>query len=426
MLQSGFMNASESADSPFIVVGAGVAGLTCALHLHDAGRAVIVLEGSDGVGGRVRTDTVDGFRLDRGFQVLLDSYPECRAVLDYDALALQPFFAGAQVFYAGEFHTVADPWRHPIEAAKGFLSPISTFADKARLGKLGLGITGASLEKIWSKPDKPTIEVLHDAGMSGAVIDRFFRPFFGGVFFDRDLKTSRRMFEFCFKMFASGHATVPANGMQAIPDQLASRLPKGAIRLNSPVASVNADGVVLRSGERIVGQPIIATDMDQANELLGIADRSSREWNGTITLHYSADRAPIERPVLCLDGEGTGPINHLAVMSNAAPTYAPEGKALIAANIVGVSEKSDAQLDADAKEQLTGWFGEEARAWILLRVDRIPHALPRQTPGVLEPVAREFVTDSSVIVCGDHLANTSLNGAMESGRRASELALRAG
>ena len=103
-----------------------------------------------------------------------------------------------------------------------------------------------------------------------------------------------------------------------------------------------------------------------------------------------------------------------------------EGKTLIAANIVGVSEKSDAQLDASAKEQLTGWFGEEVRAWNLLRVDRIPHALPRQTPGVLEPVAREFVTDSSVIVCGDHLANTSLNGAMESGRRASELALRAG
>ncbi|MCR9218540.1 MAG: FAD-dependent oxidoreductase, partial [bacterium] len=157
------MNASSSANSPFIVVGAGITGLTCALHLHDAGREVIVLEASDGVGGRVRTDTVDGFRLDRGFQVLLDSYPECRAVLDYDALDLQPFFAGAQVFYAGEFHTVADPWRHPIEAAKGFLSPISTFADKARLGKLGLGITGASLEKIWSKPDKPTIEVLHDA-----------------------------------------------------------------------------------------------------------------------------------------------------------------------------------------------------------------------------------------------------------------------
>lgn len=426
MLQSGFMNASSSANSPFIVVGAGITGLTCALHLHDAGREVIVLEASDGVGGRVRTDTVDGFRLDRGFQVLLDSYPECRAVLDYDALDLQPFFAGAQVFYAGEFHTVADPWRHPIEAAKGFLSPISTFADKARLGKLGLGITGASLEKIWSKPDKPTIEVLHDAGMSTAVIDRFFRPFFGGVFFDRDLKTSRRMFDFCFKMFASGHATVPAKGMQAIPEQLASRLPEGTVRLNSPVASIESGGVVLQNGERVSGRPIIAADMDHANELLGNAKRPKREWNGTVTLHYGANQPPIERAALCLDGDGTGPVNHLAVMSNAAPSYAPEGKSLIAANIVGVPDGCDAEVDSAAKTQLVNWFGEQVRSWNLLRVDRIPHALPRQLPGVLDPVAREFVAESGVVVCGDHLANTSLNGAMESGRRASELALRTG
>lgn len=417
------MTASEKEQPPFIVVGAGIAGLTCACHLHAGEHSVIVLEASDGVGGRVRTDVVDGYRLDRGFQVLLDSYPECRAVLDYEALDLKPFFAGAQVFFGGEFHPVADPWRHPIEAAKGFLSPISTFADKARLGKLGLGITGASLEKIWSKPDKPTIEVLHDAGMSGAVIDRFFRPFFGGVFFDRDLKTSRRMFEFCFKMFASGHATVPAKGMQAIPEQLGARLPNGSIRLNSPVSSVDGDGVKLRSGERISGRPIVATDMDQANELLGIADRSSRQWNGTITLHYSADHAPIERPVLCLDGEGTGPVNHLAVMSNAAPSYAPEGKALIAANVVGVPDIEDDELDAGAKGQLASWFDEQVREWALLRVDRIPHALPRQTPGVLEPAAREFVTDAGIVVCGDHLANTSLNGAMESGRRAAEMAV---
>ena len=416
------MSTSETSHRSFVVVGAGVAGLACAIHLRAGGHEVVVLEASDGVGGRVRTDVVDGFRLDRGFQVLLDSYPECKAMLDYGALDLKPFFAGALVRYAGEFHSVADPWRHPIEAAKGFLSPVSTFADKARLGKLGLGITSASMEKIWSRPDESTIDVLRGAGMSDVVVDRFFRAFFGGVFFDRDLVTSRRMFEFCFKMFASGHATVPAEGMQAIPEQLASRLPHGSVRLKCPVASVDADGVTLESGERVEGCPIIATDMDSAHRLTGTPSDSERGWNSTVTLHYAAVRAPIDRATLCLDGEGTGPVNHLAVMSNAAPSYAPEGKALIAANIVGLPDLSDEQLDSDAKQQLADWFGEQVRDWRLLRADRIAHALPRQAPGVLEPPAREFVTETGIVVCGDHLANASLNGAMESGRRAAELA----
>jgi phytoene dehydrogenase-like protein len=407
----------------FLVVGAGIAGLSCAVHLTRAGNSVLVLDAADGVGGRVRTDVVGGYRLDRGFQVLLDAYPECRDLLDYDALELKPFYAGALVRYDGAFHTIADPWRHPIEAAKGFLSPVSTLADKARLAPMGLKIMNSSLDDIWSRPERATIELLREAHLSDAAIDRFFRPFFGGVFFDRELRTSSRMFEFCFKMFAKGRATVPASGMQAIPEQLAAHLPEGSIRLNTRVAGVDAAGLTLESGERLSGRPIIATEPDAARSLLGEQVVPAREWNSTVTVYYAGAQSPVERPILVLDGDGTGPVNHLAVMSSAAPSYAPDGKALIAANIVGRRMEDDGDLDAICRGQLEAWFGLSVHDWELLRIDRIDRALPRQLPGTLQPHAREFVTDDGIIVCGDHLADTSLNGAMASGRRAAEMAM---
>lgn len=407
----------------FLVVGAGIAGLSCAVHLMRAGHSVLVLDAADGVGGRVRTDVVGGYRLDRGFQVLLDAYPECRDLLDYDALELKPFYAGALVRFDGAFHTIADPWRHPIEAAKGFLSPVSTLADKARLATMGLKIINSSLDDIWSRPERATIDLLREAHLSDAAIDRFFRPFFGGVFFDRELRTSSRMFEFCFKMFAKGRATVPASGMQAIPEQLAAHLPEGSIRLNTRVAGVDAAGLTLESGERLSGRPIIATEPDAARSLLGEKVVPAREWNSTVTVYYAGAQSPVERPILVLDGDGTGPVNHLAVMSSAAPSYAPDGKALIAANIVGRRMEDDGDLDAICRGQLEAWFGLSVHDWELLRIDRIDRALPRQLPGTLEPHAREFVTDDGIIVCGDHLADTSLNGAMASGRRAAEMAM---
>ncbi len=415
---------AEQNSNLYLIVGAGIAGLSCAVHLTRAGHRSLLFDSADAVGGRVRTDIVDGYRLDRGFQVLLDAYPECRDLLDYDALDLKPFYAGAMVRFDGDFHTIADPWRHPIEAAKGFLSPVSTLADKPRLAAMGLKIIGSSLDDIWQRPECATLNLLREAKLSDAAIDRFFRPFFGGVFFDRDLTTSSRMFEFCFKMFAKGHATVPARGMQAIPDQLASQLPEGSIRLRTPVASVDGSGITLESGERVTGRPIIATDPDTARTLLGEGAVPYREWNSTITMHYAADAPPIDKAILALDGDGTGPVNHLAVMSNTAPAYAPDGKALIAANIVGMRSESDADLDALCRDQLAEWFGDTVRSWRLLRVDRIDCALPRQLPGTLTPHEREFTTDSGIIVCGDHLADTSLNGAMASGRRAAEMAIR--
>ena len=234
-----------------VVVGAGLAGLCCARRLAEAGVDVLVLEASDGVGGRVRTDTVDGFLLDRGFQVLLAAYPEARRVLDYSALELRPFYPGALVHTGGRFHKVADPWRHPFDAVGALFSPVGTIADRARIVSLRHHVTAGTWDCLAERPERTTLEALRRAGLSNAIIDRFFRPFIGGVLVGRELGSSSRMFEFVFRAFALGDICLPARGMGAIPDQLHAALPAEAVRLGARVERVEDGTVVLSGGEDV-------------------------------------------------------------------------------------------------------------------------------------------------------------------------------
>ncbi|MBN8644750.1 MAG: FAD-dependent oxidoreductase [Planctomycetes bacterium] len=410
--------------SSVIVVGAGLAGLCCALELHRRGHAVTVLEASDAVGGRVRSDHLDGFTLDRGFQVYLTSYPEGQRVLDHEALRLGAFYPGALVRVEGAFHKVADPRRKPLDAARGFLSPVATMLDKARLPGFERSVRVGTLEQIWDRPERATIDQVTAAGFDPRTIDRFFRPFFGGVFFDTDLRTSSRMFEFVFRMFGEGRASLPAGGMQRIPEQVASRLPTGNVRTNALVKSLTPRSVTLESGESIKSDAVVvAADMDSARSLLPDAV-PARGWRSTVTLWFAAENSPTAgEPILVLDAEGgEGPVNHLAVVSDAAPTYAPPGASLVSAS----AAKQDAvnadpqALESAARRQLSGWYGDAVHRWRLLRADRIRHALPDQTPPALTPARRPVTTPSGVFICGDHIDNASINGAMESGRRAAE------
>jgi phytoene dehydrogenase-like protein len=424
----------ESVD--VVMVGAGLAGLCCALELVAKKRTVAVLEASDAVGGRVRTDVVDGFRLDRGFQVLLTAYPEAQRVLDYDALRLGSFYPGALVRCEGKFHKIADPRKRPLDAAKGFLSPVATLADKARLAVLEHRVKSGTDAQMWERPERATIDVLRDAGFADTTIDRFFRPFFGGVFFDRDLATSSRMFEFVFRMFSAGRAALPAAGMQAIPEQLALRLPAGMVRLSSRVKSIETRAgdvrrVVLDGGTHVEGRcVVVATDLDACAALTrdgGGAARGqgvSRGWRATSTLWFACEKPPVQEPILVLDGEGEGPVNHAAVPSLVCPTYAPEGAHLIGLSVADqrAAALPTSGLEKAARAQMSEWFGGGVASWRLLRHHFIQRALPNQAAGRLTPPRREIGVAPGVFACGDHLDNASINGAMESGRRAAEAA----
>lgn len=406
-------------DADVIVVGAGLAGLACARRLAERGLRALVLEASDGVGGRVRTDEHEGFRLDRGFQVLLAAYPRTARLLDYEALDLRPFYPGALVARDGGLHRVADPRRRPLGALRALGGPVAHASDALPLARLLWRVLRPSLHELFARPERPAIEVLRELGFPARLIDGFFRPFLGGIFLERELATSSRQLDFVVRMFATGAIAVPAAGMGAIPAQLAAGLPADALRLGAEVAEVGSGGVHLASGETLGANAVVlATDATEAARLAP-ALAPEPAWCSQTCLYFAAPKPPVAEPILVLDGEARGPVNNLAVMSEVADTYAPPGQALVAASVVGDPELDDEALAEAARGQLTGWFGPEVAGWRPLRTYRVRRALPSQRS--LEPPARPVALGEGLYVCGDHRENGSIEGAILGGERAARV-----
>lgn len=410
------------AETHVIIVGAGLAGLCCARRLQEARVSFRVLEASDGVGGRVRTDRVDGFLLDRGFQVLLTAYPECRRFLDYRALQLRRFTPGSLIRHRGRFRRLADPWRRPSAALESLQSPMGTLGDKWRIARLRGELRERDPAGIFDGPERTTLEALRERGFSERMIESFFRPFLGGVFLERELETSARMFEFVFKMFSEGDAAVPARGMQAIPEFLAAGLRPDSIRFGARVSRIERGSCVLETGESLQADcVVIATDGGEAARLL--PDRPAPRWRSTVCLYFDAAEPPIAENVLVLDGDGGGPVNNLCVMSQVAPSYAPPGRSLVSVSVVGAGNETDSEIEQAVRGQLEDWFGRQVADWRLLRPYRIEHGLPDVAPRAPDVPATEELDDTGIVVCGDHVAHGSIDGAMASGRLAAEAIL---
>jgi phytoene dehydrogenase-like protein len=394
-----------------VVVGAGLAGLTAARLLSERGLAVVVLEASDGVGGRVRTDRVEGFLLDRGFQVYLTAYPEGREVLDLGALDLRSFEPGALVRAEGRFHRVADPFRRPGALWPTLRAPIGSLADKVLVARLRASVRRSD------EPgsDVATIEALRRLGFSDRMIERFLRPLFAGITLDRELLGSARMFRFVFAMLARGDAAVPGRGMGAIPEQLAARLPAGTVHLQRRVERLEGRAAHLDDGERVEGRVLlVATEGPEAARLCGIEPVGSLP---AAAVWYAAPEPPVAGPVLVLDGESDGTVNNVAVMSAVAPGYAPPGRSLVAVQSFAAGPAPEAAV----RSRLGVLFGPGVGEWEHLRTDLIPHAQPVQRPPFT--LTRPVRLAEGRYVAGDHRATASINGAMQSGRLAAEAIL---
>lgn len=402
-----------------LIVGAGLAGLCCARQLHTAGISCRLLEASDSIGGRARTDEVDGFLLDRGFQVLLTAYPEAQEVLEYQDLQLARFEPGALIRYQGKFHRFVDPWRRPRHVFSTAFSPVGSLGDKLRVARLRRRVCRGSLDDLFQRPETTTIEALHNAGFSEQIIERFFRPFLGGVFLDRELQTSSRMFDFVFRMFASGDAALPAAGMGAMARQIAGQLPSGTVQTGTPVESVSANSIQLANGDQMNAKAVVvACESPSAAKLLG--DEPPKSGQGVTCLYFAAEQPPIQEPILVLNGDGQGPINNLCVPSQVTPKYAPANQSLISVTVLGQSDEGGSKLEQPVRDQLGEWFGAIASQWRHLRTYRIPFSLPNQVPPALSPVEKPAKRSDGVYTCGDYLDTASIQGAMASGRRAAE------
>ena len=407
-----------------IIIGAGLAGLACAVRLSERGHRVKVLEASDRVGGRVRTDIVDGFTLDHGFQVLLTAYPACRELLDYEALRLRVFDPGALVRSGGKFAMLADPWRRPSQAIATAMSRVGTFGDKLRIGRLRSSCSRGSIEELYERDAETTLERLRRIGFTPQMIDSFFRPFLGGVMLDESLATSSRMLEFVFRMFAGGDVAIPADGMAAIPRQLAERLPHGSIQLQSSVISLDYPHVTLSDGSRMTTSNIVvATESSAAARLLGNPSIDT-PWHGAMTIYYAADRAPDASKMLMLRGDETGVVQTVVIQSNVAPEYAPAGRALISVSIADAGKNDPLEANDDAaRKQLRGWFGSAVDSWQRLRAYRVPFGLPAlELDPVMTPIDGPSIgAPEGIYVCGDHRETASIQGAMHSGLRVAKM-----
>ena len=398
-----------------VVVGAGLAGLAAARQIKSHGRSVVVIEAQDGVGGRVRTDKVDGFLLDRGFQVLLTAYPELKTQVDMSALDLKMFSSGALVMRDGKPSVVTDPFREPQRAAATVFAPVGTLADKLRIAALRWRVMHRNAPKILKSEDVSTTQALRDFGFSETMINRFFRPLFGGIQLDPELRTSRRMFEIIFKSLSEGQSALPANGMSAIPEQMAKNLGAENIYLNTRVTNIETGAVTTAGGRVETNAVVVATDQPSASELLRTNEIASRVVG---CVYFSADTPPTKEKFVVLDGTGQGPVLNAAVLSNVAPSYAPPGKHLIVAALPGIIT---GDLEAISRDQLRTWWGPQVDGWSHIRTYRITHAGPEQLPP-FNP-KQKVSLGNGLFVCGDHRDTGSIQGALYSGRRCGEAVL---
>lgn len=396
--------------SDVIVIGAGLAGLAAARALAAAGRSVTVFEASDAVGGRVRTDRVDGLLLDRGFQLFNPAYPEAQRVLEYASLELQPFVPGVIVSAGDRYFRLGDPRVKPGWIDDAIFAPVGGLKSKLRFARYALACGRGTPPD--DEIDMPAEVGLRSAGIDDKFMERVLRPFLAGVFLEDRLSTSKRYMDQVFRSFVNGVPCVPANGMQAIPEQLATGL---EITFNTAVESVRPGKIVVDGATVKADAIIIATDPQAASALAPgvVAPRG----NAVTTTYYLTDDVLTDGDgVLVIDGQHRGPVTNTVVMSNAAPSYSPVGTSLVSASALGTGVSETA-----VRTHLSALYRTPTQRWQHVATYEIPYALPFHAVG--QPLRQPVALGGGLFVAGDHRDTPSIQGALVSGRRAAEAVL---
>ena len=408
-----------------VVVGAGLAGLTCAVELSAAGLEVRVLESGDAVGGRIRTDHVDGFTLDRGFQVLNTAYPALDGLVDLDALDLRAFDASVGVLLDGRRVTVGNPLQDPRTLVPTLRAPLGGVVGKATLGAYAAQCVALPASTLRRREDVSAAEAWRRARIPQDVVDGLLRPFLSGVVLEDEMSTSRRFTDLMVKTFARGRSTVPARGMQALPEQVASRLPEGAVQLSSEVGRVAATGVEGPGGALASRAVVVATDGWSASRLLrgAVAEPAPR---GVTTVYHEAPEDPGLTGSLLLDG-GPSPVANSIAISVAAASYAPEGRVLVSTSIVHGRTGARSGPVADGPElraALSRLHGTDAAGWRMVAAYDLPRALPGMpAPHPMRTPVRLTGAEGVLYVAGDPRDTSSIQGDIVSGRRAARAVL---
>lgn len=400
-------------DHKIYIIGAGVAGLVAAKVLEDQGFYPTIIEGTDRVGGRVKTDIVDGYQLDHGFQVLLTAYPAAQKYLNFEALELQEFLPGATIFNEGKQKTIGDPLRAISLLLPTLFSGIGTFGDKFKILKLNTLLKQSSLTEIFAKPEKTTYNYLVDFGFSDVMISKFFKPFFSGIFLEPNLETSSRMFEFVYKMFGEGNATIPKAGIEVIPLQLKATLKQTEFLFNTKVASVLEGEIILADGTELESNyTIIAAE---ASPLVSKLKNQEVEWKSCDTLYFETDKRFIDKPLVGLVADKDSLVNNI-IYHTSVGTKTAGTKELLSVTVVKKHELSAEVLQHQVIKELKQCCGIETAKFI--KQYTIKKALPKLENLLYEMNPSETKLTANIFLAGDTQLNSSLNAAMISGERA--------
>ena len=400
--------------SPSIhIIGGGISGLIAARVLEEHGLSATIIEASDRLGGRVKTDVVDGYSLDHGFQVLLTAYPAAKKYLDFDALALQEFLPGSAIFKNGKQKIIGDPLRNLSLLLPTLFSGIGTVNDKLKILALNRRLKKKSIQNIFAEKEQTTRVYLENIGFSEAIITNFFTPFFSGIFLENKLETSSRMFEFVYKMFGEGNAALPKDGIQAIPKQLFEKLKSTTIIFNTKVKSVENGSIKLESGETLKSNfTIIAT---QASGLVSNLKNQATLWKSCDTLYFEVAKREIKKPLIGLIAMHNALINNIFYHTS-LQTSATATKELLSVTVIDKQNLTNKQLVTEVQKELKELCNIDSCTFI--KQYNIPMALPNLQDIQYEMLPSETRLTETIFLAGDTQLNGSLNAAMIAGERA--------
>lgn len=395
------------------IIGAGISGLIAAKVLEENGFSPVILEATDKVGGRVKTDLIDGYQLDHGFQVLLTAYPEAKKHLDFQELELQEFLPGATIFKNKKQKIIGDPLKDPSLVFSTLFSGIGNFSDKFKVLKLNSILKKKSLLEIFSDKEQSTLSYLSVFGFSSEIINDFFKPFFSGIFLETNLETSSRMFEFVFKMFGEGSAAIPRKGMEAIPKQLSQKLKQTTIKFNTKVATIEGEEITLVDGNKLESHyTIVATE---ASNLCKALNGHPVEWRSCHNLYFETEDKVIRKRLIGLISENGGLINNIAY-NTSLKCFSKGKKELLSVTVIDDQNLSQEELVIRVKSELKDYC--DINAGRLIKQYDIPMALPKLTKLKYKEIPPEARLHNNLFLAGDTLLNGSLNAAMVSGETA--------
>jgi phytoene dehydrogenase-like protein len=402
------------------VVGAGIAGLTAACLLQKKGYKVHVFEAAKQAGGRIRTERVGGFMLDRGFHLFFSAYPEIKNFIDVKRLNLKPVYPGTIIRYDGDFNLMCNPGKHFRDMLSTMVASNASWSDLVKMLRLLAEANRLNSSNLLAHDDISALEYFKRKGFSDKFINSFFKPFLASTFLDdEEMNTPSRLALFIFKMFSKGIVGLPEHGIGAVPEQIAAKLEPGTLHLQSKVRKISSAGIQLLKGDFITADKVLlATNPLALNELLPDykIDLDSRH---VTCLYFATDTPPVTKPVVVLNGENKGLVNNLCVVDLIQPTYSPAGHHLVAVHVTRQHDFDDEELVDEVMKEMASWFGVKVNTWEHLKTYYIKYALPRKNR--LETQQYAVQHDANTVICGDHLSYGSMNAAIRSGKEAADI-----